>query len=644
MKKNITILFVGILVLSGMNAIAGFDDTLQNTISEEISFSTPLIIQKDDFVQLSIEESDDVLFRENKPSMPMICKTFTFPFGTIIDEVIVSYQENYQQTIPSKVIPSPKTGYISTEIPFEKEDDSIDYTDLEVYPEKQYDYSLGSGFYQGEHVIILNVILYPVQYMPNIDLISYSTQGTIDVTYTLPESNVLAIDEYDFLVLSPAEFSEEIQPLIDYKNNDGIATILKTLDEIPDVGTDQPESIKYFIKDAIEQWGIDYVLLVGGWVQGSNDDPISEYAKFPIRKAYIPSGNYESWFPSDLYYADIYDAYGNFSTWDEDGDGKYAEMTSLSNDAPAMDLYPDVAIGRLPCVTETEVTEMVEKIIQFEEHNKMTNKIVQIGGDTFPGDSQRINEGEYANVQVLANLDGYESIRLWASKSDGAKTLSKGNIANGFRTNVDFVDFSGHGSYASWATHAPEDEETWLPAKTLFSPYTGWLYIDYDLFFVNNEEKHPVVVFNACSCSKFSSSHQCVSWTSIRGATGGIASFGASGIGYGSYGTSETERVWGWMEVNIFKGIYNDKILGDVWSNCQADYTNNFIGEDADISDYKTVVEMTLFGDPTLAIEDGKDPRSHETVQVSLADSFEHFIQTYDLKQLIHNFFTMIDL
>ena len=644
MKKNISILFVGILILSGMNAIAGFDDELHQMMSEQVSFSKLTILQKDEYVQLSFGDSDSSLIRENKPLMPMVCKTYSFPFGTIIDEVTVSYQETYQQILTSKIIPSPKTSYISTEIPIKQDDRYTDYSILDVYPEHKHEYTLGSGFYRGEHVIILNVILYPVQYYPNSDTISYTPQVTIDVTYTLPKSNVFALDEYDLLVLSPSEFSDELQPLIDYKNNDGIGTILKTLDEIPDVGNDQPESIKYFIKGAIEQWGVDYVLLVGGWVEDSNGEPDSTYAKFPIRKAYIPSGNYESWFPSDLYYADIYDEHGNFSTWDDDGDGKYAEMTSLSNDIPAMDLYPDVAIGRIPCVTETEVTEIVEKIIQYEQHNKMTNKIVQVGGDTFPGDPELINEGEYANEQVMNNLGDYESIRLWASKSDGAKTLSKGNIANGFNNNVDFVDFSGHGSYASWATHAPNDESTWLPAKALFSPYTGWLYIDYDLFFVNNKEKHPVVVFNACSCSKFSESYQCVSWTSIRGETGGIASFGASGIGYGSYGTSETERVWGWMEVNIFKGIYADKILGDVWSNCQAEYTNNFINDDADISDYKTVVEMTLFGDPTLAIEDGKEPRSHSMVQTSLIDILEHFIQTYELKELINNFFTLINL
>jgi len=112
-------------------------------------------------------------------------------------------------------------------------------------------------------------------------------------------------------------------------------------------------------------------------------------------------------------------------------------------------------------------------------------------------------------------MPGYTSIKLWASETQGASPLTKQNIADGFNGNVDFVDFSGHGSYQSWATHAlddgdPETDVPWLPPKTIISPYTGWLYVDYDLFLVANSEKHPVVIFNACSCNKYSESDTCI--------------------------------------------------------------------------------------------------------------------------------------
>jgi hypothetical protein len=638
MKKQISILIIITLLFSGINAVAfSSEDSYDNLVNDNISFSSLTVTQKDECIKIELDGCNAELIRESKPVLPMTTKVYTFPLGTTIEDVSVNFGEVHAQTISKKIAPSPITDFISTMYPSKEISEIVDYSDLSLYPEKRYEYATHGGIESGDHVTFLKVKLYPVQYNPNVNRIDYVKNIDIEISYNLPVESMFTTDEYDFLVLSPAEFTNALQPLIDYKNNDGLSTVLKTLDEIPETGNDTPESIKLFIKDAVEDWGVDYVLIVGSWVEHRDESPDPQFAKFPIRKAYIPSGNYESWFPSDLYYADLYDGNGSFSTWDADGDGKYAEITSFSDDTAAMDLIPDVALGRLPCTTESEVTAMVNKIITYEEHNKMTNKIVQIGGDTFPGDPEEVNEGEFANKEVLTNLPGYESIRLWASQSDGADELSKRNIANGFNGNVDFVDFSGHGSYASWATHAPQDDGTWLPDKTVFSPYTGWLYIDYDLFMVNNQQKHPVVVFNACSCSKYSDSPQCMSWSSIRGNTGGIASFGASGIGYGSYGTSETERVWGWMEVNIFKGIYEDKILGDVWRNCITEYTTSFIGNESDLSDYKTVVEMTLFGDPTLGIEDGKDPKIHSLDSRNIIQVLERFLQQVPGEKLISN-------
>ena len=639
MRKVISFLVVGIFVLSGLGT-AVLSEKPQDFKSETIKISEPKLIGKESYLIIELEESNLNLLKEEKPIIPKINKVFTFPFGTKINDVTVTFEETYEKTIDKKIEPTPAPKIVSTIYKSKGKSKTVSYTEIDIFPKEKFSYRVGAGLKDGEHVIYLTVDVYPVQYSPNTDTIKYSKKAKIDISYTSPTEPVNFLDEYDFLILTPSEFTSELQPLVDYKNDDGTSTIMKTLEEIPETGIDEPESIKYYIKDAIENWGVEYVLLVGSWVEHEDEEPQAKYAKFPIRRAYIPSGNYEDWFPSDLYYADIYDSEGQFSTWDEDEDGKHAE-TGFSNDIAAMDLYPDVYLGRFPCISKGEVTTIVDKIINYEEHNKMLNKIVQIGGDTFPGDEESVNEGEFANAEVLANLPGYNSIKIWASQSDGAKELTKQNIADGFKGNADFVDFSGHGSYASWATHAPEDEDTWLPPKTTLSPYTGWLYVDYDLLMVNNKYKHPVVVFNACSCNKYTESEKCISWKTINGNSGGIAAFGASGIGYGSGGSHETERVWGWMEVHIFKGIYNDKILGDVWANCLTEYTNNFISEEPEESDYKTVVEMSMFGDPTLAIEDGKDPKSRSLEKKPTELFIEKLLEVFprfNLLQLLAKF------
>ncbi len=111
-------------------------------------------------------------------------------------------------------------------------------------------------------------------------------------------------DKFDMVIIAPELFSSIIQPLINHKNSFGINTFLKTTEEIyfEYGGRDEPEQIKYFIKDAIEINNINYVLLIG------NED------KLTVRYSYSNNGSAygdADLFITDLYYADVYDKNGN---------------------------------------------------------------------------------------------------------------------------------------------------------------------------------------------------------------------------------------------------------------------------------------------------------------------------------------------
>jgi hypothetical protein len=616
LRKIIPIVLVGILVLSGLGAVALPEEKSEFRSIESISFSTPKIVEKNEFINIELSESNSITTEVGMPLLPTVSKVFTFPFGTKIDSVNVEFSTQKEIKLDKPIEPSPKPQIVSmtyrTEA-IENKDSSIEYSNIDIYPKQRFTYRPASGLKDGKNVVYLSVISYPVQYSPKTNNLYYSDSAKIDIRYNLPEKPIVFADTYDLLIIAPSEFSSELQRLVDHKNSINVKTKLTTLNEIPNTGKDEQESIKLYIKQAKEDWGITYLLLVGAGVEGKE--------KFPVRRAWIPSGSYEKNFPSDLYYADFYDSEGGFSDWDKDGDGKYAEYTGIQNDMSHVDILPDVYLGKLPCNNAIEVRNYVDKVIEYKAHNKMVNKILQIGGDTFPGDAERVSEGEFANDEVLKKLPGYSSTKLWASNGK----LTKSNIASGFNSIVDFVDFSGHGSYSSWATHDTEDDDTWLPPQTLISPYTGFLYVDFDLFAVSNTKKLPVVVYNACSCSKYTEHETCISWKTLKISGGGIATFGASGIGYGSHGTHETEALFGWMEVHIFDEINKVKVLGDAWGNCITNYANSF---DLDEAHYKTLLEMAMFGDPTLAIEDGDDPQSRD-VDRPILQKFLKLIAVY---------------
>ena len=602
MKKVLSLMMVGILVLSGLGAVGTVSEN-EKLISETIFFSQPIINEKEKYVSIELKESTHNSMDIGKPMLPVVTKVYTFPFGTCIDNVEVTFSEVIEQEISKSVEPSPEVYPLSINAvnKVKETDTAMMYSDIDVYPEQRYGYITASGLKDEEHVTYLIVNLNIVQYQPKENAICYSTNAKIDITYTPPENPVIFADEYDLLIIAPAEFESALQRLVDHKNNldPPVNTILVTLDEIPSgVGVDEQEDIKYYIKGAIEEWGITYLLLVGAGVEGEE--------LFPVRNAWLPSAPHEDYFPSDLYYADIYNGTGSFADWDYDGDGRYAEWTT---DLPNVDVFPDLYLGKLPCNDVAEVNTIVDKIIDYKAHNKMMKTILQGGGDSVTGDQEGIYEDEYANEKVMEKLPGYTTTQLWGSNGK----LTKQNIAKGFRDGVDFVDLSGHGSYASWASHPPEDEETWLPPKSLRSPYTGWLYIDYDMFMINNGKKLPVIVFTACSNHKYTMSADCIGWKALSKKNGGgIASFAEAGIGYGPGGSICVDEDIGWMEVKAFEELYNTKVLGQAWANCVSDYYTTF-SADLDRYDFQTMVEFSMFGDPTLVIEDGDDPRNIPT-------------------------------
>ena len=118
MKKIISIAMIGVLVLSGLGAVATNDDKKTYTISESITFSEPVVRDNGKYVTIELEESTSRLMGESKPDMPVVTKVYTFPMGTEIEKVQVTFSETYEQMISKDVKPASVPRYISTE--FEK--------------------------------------------------------------------------------------------------------------------------------------------------------------------------------------------------------------------------------------------------------------------------------------------------------------------------------------------------------------------------------------------------------------------------------------------------------------------------------------------------------------------------------------------
>jgi hypothetical protein len=95
MKKILPLMMVGILVLSGLGAVAITDDKSYDLKIENelVIISEPIIQESGQYATISLEGSTSSLLHAGKPVLPVVTKVFTFPFGSRIISVDVSFSD-----------------------------------------------------------------------------------------------------------------------------------------------------------------------------------------------------------------------------------------------------------------------------------------------------------------------------------------------------------------------------------------------------------------------------------------------------------------------------------------------------------------------------------------------------------------------
>lgn len=417
MKKVLLIITVWILIFSGLGAGVLSKDTNYIAKTEEknivstISFSSPIIEEYDDnYIQVRLKDISSYLMKPGQPMIPKVVETVELSFGVGDVEVKVEPKTVEEYDISKQIRPAPLPIPLTIEdrdrvaLNFEKDIET--YSSNEIFPSNWYKYSVGCGLNAyNERVTYVNIHLFPVRYNSVENKIYVADNVDVSIIFKEPKLNLFpANSEYDLVIITPKKFSRNLQKLVEHKNDHNVNTIIKTTEDIYGEysGVDKPEQIKYFIKDAIETWDVKYVLLVGGlksliWSNPRDDkNQGTKGWHVPVRynnlfddpeHPLLASSFYDPGVISDLYYADIYEADGNFSSWDSNEDGIFAASgrPGVENDTN-LDLYPDVCLGRLACRNKREVKDMVNKIIKYESTTadpSWFKKMIVVSGDGF---------------------------------------------------------------------------------------------------------------------------------------------------------------------------------------------------------------------------------------------------------------------
>lgn len=402
----------------------------------------------------------------------------------------------------------------------------------------------------------------------NEELSSYRKIGNVS-NRTLVDPS----DPYSLIIITDSERELYFDDFINWKNDHGIVTTTFLTSDIYNEypGVNDQQKIKNFIYDAYTTYSgtanpLEYVILGG-------DDEI-----IPIRTVYINTGNGTvDWnMPCDLYYGCL------DNDWDGDGDGIYGEIEDN------VDMFPEVAIGRIPAETEIEFNHFFYKTYQYVDEIAVSNDIAYLFGEnlnwnplTWGGDYK----DEVAMLSPSFEQD-YHVFRLFEREG----TYSADNVKDAINSGVSIMNHMGHSN-----------------ESIVFGQNVGHAtsYTNTEYGFAYTQGCYPAAFDEATSYGVESIGENLVI------CEGGLFAF-VGNTRYGWYSPGSTNGPSQPYDIEFFDAIFNENIreLGKALDESRIVLANQAIG-----NVYLRWVhyELVLFGDPSIEVKaaSGEFPYLH---------------------------------
>ncbi len=259
-----------------------------------------------------------------------------------------------------------------------------------------------------------------------------------DPLRTLKDPNNAA----EYLIITHARFYDTALQLLEYRRNQGLAAEMVTVQNIYDefnYGIKSPLAIKDFLRYAFFNWQrtprLKYVLFLGD----SNFDYKSKSQTSPD---YVPTFFYQT------------QEFGAAAT-----DFPYA---LISGD----DIVPDLFVGRIPANTNSDVNNVVEKIIQYEQNPPLSawrNRALFISGNdestyelrnilgtrnpAFRSQNSRVIESLLPRHITAIRLNTIKDPDLPIDPNFGTDT----DLIDHWDDGLFLINFMGHGGGGIWA-------------------------------------------------------------------------------------------------------------------------------------------------------------------------------------------------
>lgn len=398
-----------------------------------------------------------------EPEIPYVSVMLALPFGTKATSFDVEFSD--EVVVPGEQSILPYQGLQPYSIPA----GDIFHQSREVYAADM-DYPrlkkgiLNTHYMNGYGIAV--TVFTPMHYNPATKKLSYYRNATISVTvekvdpsvqYEMLSSNpsvikrvkdavqnpeildtypvVRASEEYQMLIVTGDSYKNSFTDLINHYAQQKLTVKVVSTSEISyrTEGRDTQEKIRNYILEEYKNNKIKYVLL-GGDVQ-----------VIPARYFYCAilctdGSSYKKNIPADVYYSAL------DGTWNKNNNSKWGEI----EDQDSIDLFPDIAVGRLPFQNSQQLTTMLTKNLSYQKTpvmNEITKPLLfgeVLDAQTHGKAGLELLVGHKEANGIVTDGIPQESntiVTLWEPGQGGT---SKNQVLQKINGGVSFIYHSGH--------------------------------------------------------------------------------------------------------------------------------------------------------------------------------------------------------
>jgi len=437
-----------------------------------------------------------------KPQMPAIVELIEIPADASVSVSVTGYTE---EGLPGYHVYPFQPLLIEDESADAFEYDQTFYGIDQVYPADMAEVGDPSVW---RDIRVIKLTVYPIGHnAANGDLIlypeitvqlDYTSRGKVNLLSETPEVTTASYDRlyrqavinydfhplriagqsaqdkmtgYDMLIIAEDSYAENLTPLVNWKNSQGISTQVHNISTIGSSSAD----VKNHIVQEYNNNNIEYVLLVG------NESQIPFYTGYSYS------------------YGTIYSDY-------------YYSLVSGNDD------YADIAVGRFCVHSEAEVDNMVAKTEKFEHNTPsgdwLEKSLLVAHAEMAPGKYQECKE----NIRTASYdyLSPDFTTAYGADTPQGGDRASNADVINYIDAGQRVVNYRGHGGTYTWY------------GWNIF----GESFSTSDVAALDNGDYTPVVFSIACSNNQIQASSNCLGEAFTLDADAAVAFLGANRPSY----------------------------------------------------------------------------------------------------------------